>query len=319
MTEYYVDGAVGNDGNGGLAPGAGNAWATISNAFANIVAGDKVWIKDTGTYTETVTLSNQGTSVNTIVIEGYQTTPGDLGKVTWTGATTTCITSGTLFSVHYLVKNIIFTGCSAAGVTLTSADIMTWFNCEFNSNGGVGVYTDQSQTFLFCEARNNSQIGFRPGSSATFIGCISSGNGDDGYNSGTGCRLAYKCVAYGNTGDGFSVVTGPIIGCTVDGQAVSTYGFNVANDLDVQLMDNIVYDCATAGINLSNSFDITRGAVLHTLFDSNTANYTNPKGETYGYGDVIAPPGFTDEATGDYTLTGSSAAIGAGIQPGGLT
>ena len=38
-TTYYVDAALGNDGNTGLAPGAGTAWKTISHAAANAAAG----------------------------------------------------------------------------------------------------------------------------------------------------------------------------------------------------------------------------------------------------------------------------------------
>jgi hypothetical protein len=36
MTTYYVDTAVGNDGNAGTSEGAGNAWATIDKAMNTV-------------------------------------------------------------------------------------------------------------------------------------------------------------------------------------------------------------------------------------------------------------------------------------------
>ena len=82
MTTYYVDGAVGNDGNAGTSEGAGNAWATIDHAMNTVAAGDKVFVKATGTYSETPVMDTVGASNNPITFEGYTTTPGDNGKVT---------------------------------------------------------------------------------------------------------------------------------------------------------------------------------------------------------------------------------------------
>ena len=48
MTDYYVDTAVGNDANSGLAEGAGNAWATIGKALtagSPVVSLDRVYVK----------------------------------------------------------------------------------------------------------------------------------------------------------------------------------------------------------------------------------------------------------------------------------
>jgi len=52
MATYYVDTAVGDDGNLGTSEGAGNAWATIQHAVDNVAADDKVWVKASGTYSE---------------------------------------------------------------------------------------------------------------------------------------------------------------------------------------------------------------------------------------------------------------------------
>ncbi len=77
MATYYVDGAVGDDGNLGTSEGAGNAWATLTKAMNTVAAGDKVWVKASATYTETMTMVTVGAQGTPIVFEGYTTATGD--------------------------------------------------------------------------------------------------------------------------------------------------------------------------------------------------------------------------------------------------
>ena len=110
MTVYYVDGAIGNDGNDGLAEGSSNAWATIDKAMNTVIAGDKVWVKATGNYNELATIDTAGTSSLNIVFEGYTSTTGDNGKVTIDAQSTraSCIADATGVGTHYVFKNFIF-------------------------------------------------------------------------------------------------------------------------------------------------------------------------------------------------------------------
>ena len=88
MTTYYIDTAVGNDGNAGTSEGSGNAWATIQKGADSGTSGDNFYVKASGTYNEKVDFDTVGaTGVvgarrNFI---GYTTTPGDNGLVTISG------------------------------------------------------------------------------------------------------------------------------------------------------------------------------------------------------------------------------------------
>ena len=83
MATYYVDTAVGDDANAGTSEGAGNAWATIDKAMNTVAAGDKVWVKASGTYDENGNIDTAGSLLSPIEFEGYSSTTGDNGKVTW--------------------------------------------------------------------------------------------------------------------------------------------------------------------------------------------------------------------------------------------
>ena len=142
MTTYYVDGAVGDDGNAGTAEGAGNAWATIGQALSTVIAGDEVWIKASATYSETAAVSTAGSVASPISLRGYSSTPGDNGKITWDGTgQTTCLSdSGT--SLRYLYyENIKFENANTYGIYMLQADALVFINCEFNNNGGDGNAT----------------------------------------------------------------------------------------------------------------------------------------------------------------------------------
>ncbi len=81
-TTYYVR-TIGDDSNPGTSPAAGSAWATIQKAATTMVAGDVVYV-GSGTYTQQVAPSNDGTLANPIRFiadtDGAQT--GDAGPVT---------------------------------------------------------------------------------------------------------------------------------------------------------------------------------------------------------------------------------------------
>jgi hypothetical protein len=318
MATYYVDTAVGDDANAGTSEGAGNAWATIDKAMNTVAAADKVWVKASGTYSEDAVIDTAGTVNNEIEFEGYSSTTGDNGKVTMDG-TTSCISSALGTSTYYTFKNFIFTGCSGDGVDLSTEDRVAWFNCEFHTNGGEGIDCDQNHVFINCEFYNNTSNGCGTGNNSIFVGCIAYGNGAQQLTS-TANQVCYKCLCYGGSGsaDVISLTTTVFVGMnTVDGENSATYGIDLGSDVQATVIDNIVYDCGT-GINFNLKLYDYGGMAGYNLLNSNTTDYSHT-GYPVGIQDVTSAPSFTDEANDDYTLSGSSPAIDAGCQPGGIT
>jgi hypothetical protein len=319
MTTYYVDTAVGNDGNAGTSEGAGNAWATIDHAMNTVAAGDKVWVKASGNYNETATLDTAGSAATPIVFEGYTSTTGDNGKATIDGQSTrsNCITT-ILGATYYVFKNFVFTNATSIGASLGTADICTFVNCDFTNNGGAGIQIDNNITFINCESNSNSGRGFDPDTCNAYVGCIAHSNTTTGIVATAITSVVYKCVVYNNsTGNGIDTTSGSIIGCTLDGENSAATGIRMTSETDSVICDNIIYDWATAVD--SGTWDSVQGFRGYNLLNSNTTDYDSTGQETLGIGDVTGAPSFTDEANDDYTLGGSSPAIDAGVQPGGIT
>jgi len=104
MTTFFVSDATGNDADDGLSEA--NAFLTIDKAMNTVAAGDKVFVKGDGTYSEDAVIDTVGTKTTPIVFEGYTTTTGDNGKATMS-ATTNCISTA-LGAIFYLFLNFKF-------------------------------------------------------------------------------------------------------------------------------------------------------------------------------------------------------------------
>lgn len=128
MAAYYADTAVGSDSNAGTSPGAGNAWATIAHALATATgASDVIWVKASGTYAITGTLTFPGSrndlpNAAPYYLMGYTTTPGDNGQATI--ATSSAIDLITLAGNNvYLGNFILDCGTTATrGVKVTAGN-----------------------------------------------------------------------------------------------------------------------------------------------------------------------------------------------------
>jgi hypothetical protein len=315
MTTYYVVGSGGSDVADGLSEG--NGWATINYAMTQVAAADKVYVKASAVYSETPVIITVGVSTANqhIEFEGYTTTPGDEGKATITG-TTNCLTSA-LGAAYYWFKNFIFTGASSDGVSMSNTDWIRWTNCEFSNNGSRGIFGDNDHVFDNCIAYGNSDMGFDMDNNTFYIGCIAYGNGSNGMQA-FNLNSAYKCLSYDNAGPGIqgNSVTGGIFACTIDGD--NTSGNCVGNtSAKPIIVDNILYDPSTNGAGLSSAARAI-SCVDYNLHASNINNYS-PLRAYYGAHDVEGAPAFTDEDNDDYTLSESSPAIDAGIQPGTTT
>jgi hypothetical protein len=316
VATYYVDTAVGDDANAGTSEGSGNAWKTIDHAMNNVTSSDVVYVKASGTYSETPNIDTAGAGNSPIMFIGYTSTTTDNGKLTVSG-TTNCMTSALSGSVHYIFYNFIFSGASSDGVVAANSDDISWINCEFNNNGGDGISSDDNHVFVNCVASGNTGIGFDMDSNPRYYGCISSANGGNGFVS-TGDGIAYRCQVNG-MGSSDHAYNGirDVLASTIDGEnAANTKGV-VFNNTRSTIVDCILYDLNQA--NDMNSFPVYAATFVgYNLLNSNNTDYEHSHA-SLGYNDVTGAPAFTDETNDDYTLGASSAAIDAGLQPGGLT
>jgi hypothetical protein len=317
MPTYYVDGAVGNDGNLGTSEGAGNAWATIDHAMNNVIAGDKVWVKASATYNEMATVDTAGTLGNDIVFEGYTTTPGDNGKATING-TTHCLQDSIAGSMYYCFKNFILTGATSHGVDWASDDEYAFYNCEIINNGGYGINADRYGALVNCIVANNGSYGAWVTNESIFAGCVFYGNVNSSIRTGA-YSVCYKCVFYGAPDSSSYYATeypSTVLNCTIDGDNLLGRGVYFGSRMSA-IMDNIIYDTSVAqhGVQATSC----RAAHGYNLLESNVSDYIRDTGALIGLNDVTGDPAFTDEAGDDYTIGSSSPAKDVGVQPGGIT
>ena len=311
MATYYVDGAVGNDGNDGLSEGAGNAWATVDKAMDNVAAGDKVWIKASATYSESPAIDTAGTIVTEIVFEGYTSATGDGGRATIVGMLTDTIAT----NIMYCFKNIVFDANGAnANCTQLGSSSITWRNCVFKNATSTGQTMVFTGCFYECEFLDNGSDGTALDGASTFVNCKFYRNTVSGIDC-AGTVICYNCVFFSNgehaidggAANGAVIV---VLNCTVDGDSKDTLS-GINNNASfrgyVVAANSIFYDCET-GID-SDYGD--RDILVYNLLNSNTANYG---GDAAGQeGEVTGAPLFTNEVAGaDYSLGAGSPARGAG-------
>ena len=318
MTDYYVDGAVGNDANTGLAAGAGNAWATIQHAASTIANNDTVWVKASATYNETVTTVQGGVNQHK-KFYGYETTPGDDGKATISGATNCVVATS-----YTTWKNFVFTGASSNAVTGSTTDFQLYINCEFDNPGQYGLWLDDYIGVWFCSFTGctfaisanlaTSVVG------CTFDTCIT---GQSGAANANWYRNVFKNQAGTGIYDTHGGTYMTFIGNTIVGKSGSS-------DCQGPAMSTTTspgYICAD---NIFHSMTIGLPFPLNTAYypmnyTGNNLMYDVTKpytyGQTIGSGNAIningvtGDPLFTDLATGDLTLTESSPALDTGLTP----
>ena len=316
MATYFVDTAVGDDGNDGLSEGAGNAWATITKAMDTVAAGDIVNVKNTGTYFETATTVTVGTIAAPIRFSGYTSTVGDGGKPTISGGSTraNCIATHTL-AMNYIFEN--FTLISATGHGLGGDDRnITCRNMTFSLNGDAGSNTGINCLYESCIFASNSVEGVEGDDSCVYAGCQFNSNGSHGLV-GDACGVFF-CQFRSNASTNFVALGSDqdvtaIVNCTFDGdEKDSGWGIFILTSSSLLTpfvcINNIIYDCTT-GVDVNRDYGRAKIS-LNNLVNNNTDNYDNF--ETLS-GEVTGAPQFTDEAGGDYSLAAGSPAEDAGF------
>lgn len=210
MTDYYVDGDSGSNGNTGLSPA--QAWETITYGVANISAGDTLYIITTvGDYADSFTVTNDY-SANPVTITAY--TPADPPIIT---SSAPWVFSG---ADGWTIEHMIFDGWSMyygpirLGDTLCTDIIVQ--DCWLRHATGHGLSVTGSGvsglTVLRCkfrDIRSRSGVINRNGISVwgnvddVYVAdCIFEDMGSDGIHvhSGTTCTdfLVEDCVYFVN-------------------------------------------------------------------------------------------------------------------------
>ncbi len=326
MATYFVSDATGDDADDGLSEA--NAFLTIDKAMNTVAAGDKVWVKADGTYTEDALIDTVGTGTAHIIWEGYTTTPGDNGQVTMVAASVSCIAKGTAATfafIGYVFRNFKFTGGSGDAFGAWSGNTWLFDNCEFSGAGAYGCGGGSANQMLFhnCVITGNTSGATNLEKWCFFIHCKIHGNsGTDGAR----CTniIAIGCLVYDNAatnGANFqSDAAGSInilYGNTIDGEnGTSVVGWEQTNSSPGMslVMNNILYDC-DKGVKRATAQNDSAVIGFNLINSNATADYENC--ENNAGGDVITAPNFTDEAGDDYTL-GSSDAVDAGVDLGNV-
>lgn len=297
----------------------GGAWATVNQA-ATLVASTsvnaagqapRVNVKS-GTYAETVTCQNSGTSSVMIRFEGYGLTPGD-------GGTPPVIASGTsgmelnCNNKQYLhFKNISITHNNASGsaayftnsygihedltvtnlngtnVVWTNASYMTFRRCTFDQQTGSASYDlwygGGMINFIGCifkKTLNNARNVNSNGGTINFIGCAIY-RGSEGIANGSGVGIVVGCIIHscttGVSGAAATCINTLAVGCTT--------GFN-----QLRAIDCTTYNCTTP-------------------FGSGVA-------QRLGNSPAVSADPCTDSANGNFTLNATAGAGAACRSAGG--
>jgi hypothetical protein len=221
----------------------GGALATVSQAYTNSVASATIYVKASGIYTVTstltITLDSSSSPGRPLSIIGYTTTRGDNGQFTWTTATNSIdlisCSSGSTSAKNVLLQNINFTttagtkknAIESASNSVNSACLII-INCTITGflvgiegnpvvNGcfnGLSVYNSR---ITGC-----SSHGVRNGAMTYMYACMIDANGGDGFNCTTApfpnadCVWAFeRCIFYNNSVNGLNVINDSTISGTL--------------------------------------------------------------------------------------------------------
>lgn len=339
MTEYYVDGDVGDDANAGTSAGSGNAWETLTHAAGQVAAGDKVWVKASADYTELLTLEASGSILSPIVWEGYTTTPGDGGQATIDGENTRAANvqlDGYDFN-HF--KNFILTGAQDFCVLIDTAHSSNslWRNIRFTDGSGspasvFGVTSGYSRILyhvlenIIIENMTAQGIAGLREDQVRIYDSIVRDNGGNGIELRTysGGHAIERCLIHDNggwgiRGDDAAVDQVSIRFNTIDGNADGGIDTRPQRRRSWTIMYNLITNHSGAGDIGLQSAGTTSGDVVFLVDGNFYWNNTTHKSGTFMDGDndvtLTADP-YTDSANDDYSLNntagGGAACRGAG-------
>lgn len=310
------------DDGGGAVSGAdgnvGGALDILTDAFLDdtdvVVPGQTIYVKNDGTMalTGSITVLNDGTRVNPIIIEGYNINRGD----TPIGNNRPLISAGSRSFVldnFFILKNLRITITQVNGVRLDTGGIFS--NCSINNLSGTANRTAillgaSNAKMVECEAQSVNGIAVR---------CTGSLN-----------KIFSSYIHDSNVG--MQVSSGVAIhGCVFDTCVTAISDNTVADTLNCEVLGNVLYN-GTTGLSINDGYSWT---VTNNIIDSFTtgASWTIEQGANFfdrncwdntvdvsnvtkGDNAVTADPLLTDPANGDFTLKPGSPCLDAGMQMG---
>lgn len=330
----------------------GGALATISKAFAAAALSNTIYIKATGSYTVTATLTLTGQNPTGFFFIGYTTTRGDNGQFTWTTATnsTPLMTSGGSDPAGFVFQNIKFTNTAGTkdvalhgGLSSQIFDVR-FVNCTFDGLksattayvGGTSFNLIQV-VFDSCEIKNCTTHGVACSAGTYFLACIIHDNTTDGIHitaigSGFNSSGIYleRTVVYNNGGKGINFaeampigngdpvlvcVNSAVLNSTSDGIFITAQTGTAIYPF-LMLVNTIIDSNGGFGIN-------NAAATMGVMLMRNCAFRSNTSGDVTGTG-VIKDAGsitltgdpFNNRSGLDFTLN-STAGAGLACQKAG--
>jgi hypothetical protein len=269
-------GTAGQTGTGRMGGAVKFPGALTNTTGTTLVAGNIIWIKNDGTYIITTSTAGDGGPVSLVsvalLIEGYETTRGDLGSPPLfdAAAVTTFTFFGSLAGAAPIFRNIEVEGndnANVVGFSGSSANVRAYLENLIANNCASGftqVRTTNCYAFscttgfgdcyaINCGAYQCSTGFLLTGEDAIY--CWATDCTADGFQISIGsvCR---NCVAYSNDGDGFegsSATSQTFIDCVSinnSGYAFNT-GTTAANRYTIRIINCFEYN-NTLGIINSN-------------------------------------------------------------------
>lgn len=327
MPTRYVNASTGANTGSALTPET--AWRTLTYAEANVVGGDHIYC--TGTFTETWTLTfAAGSGVNSLIFEGYDTTPGDGGRAIIDGESTraNCLTTAA-HRAYRIFKNWELKNATAIALSC-AAQTNTWFHNFVVSGGTTGVslgsschlthglFQNSSSSHTVTHAGNGVHLGSAFVSSAA--NCTN--------QSSVGNLLALWCLfvnpASANNGVsavGGSTATSILVNNVFDGRNnASRRSFLTATPIAGNTLFNNIFARGQYGVYTSSTGqDSSRQWVFRrTMFSEITSKYLNNIGnDTYAdlfTNEVNQSPAWVDAPNLDYTpAADASNQVAAGL------
>jgi hypothetical protein len=174
----------------------GGAGATISNVNTNAQPGNTVYVKATGNYTVTSTLTLTMNSATSPFVPysfiGYTSTRGDNGQFTWTTSTNSIALVTPTVAKNVLFENIIFSttagtpGYGWEGAATSDSSNISCYNCKF-TGFTIGLYCDFNvnsaiEGLYFVNSRVTASVshGLLNSASTYIFGSMLDNNGGDG-------------------------------------------------------------------------------------------------------------------------------------------
>lgn len=341
----------------GLTLNIGGAFATIDAAYAVAsLAGNRTYVKDTGAYAVTASLTLTGANQLPMYFTGYTSVRGDGGRVTWSTVTnSTPLVKFGAPGYNWIFENFAFVctagtpGSNFDGGLSGQSYMLRLSNCSitgFLDGLGVGYingvhFNVGCVTIDSCEIFSNTRHGVVCSPNTLIIACKIHDNGGDGVhgttvNSGqnsTGPICIERTAVWNNTGDNVSCEFGngvasgnttflQIVNCAIGASAangIEIAGSNSTGTFCMLIVINTVIESNT-GVGIKN--DSTDG--IGTIFLQSNAFRNNTGGDYGGLGLAAQPSDitltaepFTSPGTGDFSLN-STAGGGALLKQAGF-